>query len=196
MKPYLGADVLVNVDAAHNNGSPVAPGKITALRPDGRVNVRVLYDAHPRLLSRHAPEHITDAAFHDTTDPAAAMRQGQYGAFWPDGPDLAAILYNQEMIMAAQDDINAAVTAIQAVTSDLTSAATAIQSEIANLNSQLAAAGTSTIDTSALNTAVTALQTAQAAVDALEPAPAPAPAPAAPTAPATPVSGSDTGSAA
>jgi hypothetical protein len=62
--------------------------------------------------------------------------------------------------MAAQDDINAAVTAIQAVTADLVSAVTNIQAEIAAL-------GTS-VDTSALNAAIAPLQAVQAQVDALE----------------------------
>lgn len=105
---------------------------------------------------------------------------------------LIRIIENQEKIMAAQDDINAAVSAVQAVTADLTSAASNIQAEVASLNSQLAAAGSATVDTSALNAAIAPLQAAQAAVDALE---TPA-APAAPAAPATPVSGGDTGSAA
>lgn len=70
--------------------------------------------------------------------------------------------------MAAQDDINNAVTAIQGVTSDLATAASNIQAEIANLNSQIAAGGGTPVDTSALDTAVTALQQAQASVDALE----------------------------
>ena len=68
------------------------------------------------------------------------------------------------LIMAAQDDINAAVAAISAVTDDLTAAAANIQAEIAALGV--------TVDTSGLTAAVTALQGAQAAVDALEtPAP-------------------------
>src|ERR1700758_1156470 len=156
--PYLGAPVLVNVDAAHNNGSPVAPGRITALRPDGRVNVRVFYDTAPHLLSRHAPEHLAGVAFHDTTDPAAANRLGQYGAFWPDGPDLAAILYNQEIIMAAQDDINAAVTAVTGLLSDVSAKVTDVTAQVATLGTDLTAiqaqiAAGQPVDTSALNTA-------------------------------------------
>jgi hypothetical protein len=179
------------VDASHNGGSPVAPAKVTAVRPDGTVNVRVTYDgppSHQHPLGHHRPEWLTGVLFRDTTDPAAAMRLGQYGAFWPiaaAGEELAAILYNQEMIMAAQDDINAATAAIQAVTADLTSAASNIQAEIAALKAQGVA-----VDTTALDAAIAPLQAAQAAVDALETPAAPAPAPAAP------VSASDTGSAA
>lgn len=95
---------------------------------------------------------------------------------------LIRILQNQEKIMAAQDDVNAAVTAIQAVVTDLGTAATNIQAEIANLNAQIAAGGGQPVDTTALDTAVTALKQAQAGVDALE-TPAPAPAPAEPAAP-------------
>ena len=109
--PYLGATVLVNVDAARNNGSPVAPATVTRLNEDGTLNVRVLYDAPPSHYSRHRPEHLTDVTFHDTTDPAAAMRHGQYGAFWPDGPDLATIICNEERIMSGLTDLQAAVTA-------------------------------------------------------------------------------------
>lgn len=113
---------------------------------------------------------------------------------------LIRIIENQEKIMTAQDDINAAVTAIQAVTSDLVSAAGNIQTEIANLNSQLAAAGQPQVDTTALNAAIAPLQAAQKAVDALEtPAsttpPAPGsgtPAPVTPAEPA-PVAAGDSG---
>lgn len=205
MKPWLGADVLVNVDASHNNGSPVAPGRITALLPDGRVNVRVLYDGPPahHLGHRHRPEWLTGVTVHDTTDPAEANRQGLYGAFWPAAPsqDLTTITGNQEKIMTAQDDINAAVSAIQAVAADLTGAASAIKAEVDGLNGRLAAAGHAQVDTSALGAAVAALQQARSAVHALEPA-APAPAPAAEAAApsggtaGSTVSGGDTGSGA
>lgn len=70
-------------------------------------------------------------------------------------------------IMTAQDDVNAAVTAIQAVTTDLTNAVTNIQAEIAALKAANVA-----VDTSALDTAVTQLQAVQATVDALETPPA------------------------
>ena len=178
--PYLGAVILVNVATAHNNGSPVAPGVITAVLPSGRVNARVLYDgptaAH--LASRHRPEWLEDIAFHDTTDPVVANRHGLYGAFWPDGPDVSTILENQEKIMAAQDDINAAVSAVQAVTADLTSAAANIQAEIAALNAQITAAGGTAVDTTQLDAVIAPLQAAQAAVDALETSAAPATPPA------------------
>lgn len=224
MNPYLAATVLVNVDAAHNNGQPVAPAVITALNADGTVNVRVLYDSAPPLFGEHhhRQEHLTDVAFHDTTDPAAANRQGLYGAFWPAAPaqqDLTHIEQILEKTMTVQNDIDtaattiqSAVSAIQATAADLTSAASAIQSEIASLNSQISAGGGTPVDTSALDSAVSALsaavaplQQAQAAVDALEPAaPAPAepaPAEAAESAPADGTAGStvdagDTGSAA
>lgn len=70
--------------------------------------------------------------------------------------------------MTAQDDVNAAVTAISGVTTDLATTVGNIQTEIANLNAQIAAGGGTPVDTSALDTAVTALQQAQASVDALE----------------------------
>jgi prefoldin subunit 5 len=93
-------------------------------------------------------------------------------AMWPWQLDeqLAALqiqinTLNKEVkrIMTAQSDVDAAVAAHQAVTADLTSAVTTIQAEIAALGTP--------VDTSALDTAVTALQAADAAVDALESAP-------------------------
>lgn len=94
------------------------------------------------------------------------------------------IIEQQEKIMTAQDDINVAVTAIQAVTADLTGAASNIQAEVASLNAQIAAAGGTPVDTTALNAAIAPLQAAQKAVDALE-------TPATPT-PATGTAGSTT----
>lgn len=84
-------------------------------------------------------------------------------------------------IMAAQDDVNAAIAALQseeagvaAVSADLQTAVAAIQAELAGLQA-------SGVDTSGLNAAVAGLaqpmadlQAAQASVDALAPAPAPA----------------------
>lgn len=207
MGPYQGVTVLVNVSAAHNNGQPLAPAIVTAVNDDGTVNVRVQYDAPPPVsgFGRHShPEHLTNLALHDT-DPVSANSQGLYGAFWPPYmQDLIILIEYQEKIMAAQQDIDAAVsaiqaavTAVQAVTTDLTSAASAIQSEISDLNAQIAAGGGTPVDTTALNTAMSALsaavaplQAAQAAVDALEPAPAPTPAP------ASTVDAGDNGSAA
>ena len=69
--------------------------------------------------------------------------------------------------MAAQDDINAAVTAIQAVTADLVAVVTNIWHEIAALGTP--------VDTTALDAAIAPLQAAQAAVDALETPPPAAP---------------------
>jgi len=196
VNPYLGATVLVNVNAAHNNGGPLAPALVTAVNADGSVNVRVMYDGPQLWLGRHRPEWLTGVQFHDTTDPQVANRAGSYGAFWPDGPDVTTILDQMEAIMAAQDDVNAAVSAVQAVTADLTAATANIAAEIANLNSELAAAGQPTVNTSALNAALAPLQAAQAAVDALE-----TPAAAAPAAPAggtagSTVSAGDTGASA
>ena len=85
------------------------------------------------------------------------------------GP-LQRIEQKVDKIMAAQDDINAAVAAIQAVGSDLLAAVQNIQAEIAALQS----AGTP-VDTTALDAAVGSLQQAQAAVDALETPAAPEP---------------------
>src|ERR1700688_4325667 len=98
MKPYLAATVLVNVDAAHNNGSPLAAAIVTAVHADGTVNVRVQYDAHPFHFGHPRPECLTHITFHDTADPTTANQQGTYGAFWPQGPDLETILNNQEKI--------------------------------------------------------------------------------------------------
>jgi hypothetical protein len=185
MTPYLGATVLVNVDASHNGGSPVAPAKVTAVHPDGTVNVRVTYDgppSHQHPLGHHRPEWLTGVLFRDTTDPAAAMRLGQYGAFWPDGPDLAAILYNQEMIMTALQDLQAADAALKA---EVATFLTDIQTALTNAGSANDPAIAQVV--ADINAEVAALQ----AADPATPAPAPAPA-----APAAPVSASDTGSAA
>lgn len=62
--------------------------------------------------------------------------------------------------MAAQDDINAAVSALQGFLADLQDAVTAIQAELANVAPQ--------VDTSALNALVAQLPDIQASVDALE----------------------------
>jgi hypothetical protein len=207
-KPYLAATVVVNVAPAHNNGSTLAPAIITAIRPDGKLNVRVLYDAPSHSLVHPHADHITEVVFHDTDDPEAANRQGLYGAFWPQS-GIATILDNQEKIMAAQDDITAAATAItdaantmSTVATDLQAVQANIQAEIAALNAQIAAAG-APVDTTALNTAVeglaapvAALQAADTALDGLETPAAPAPAaPASGTAGST-VSAGDTGTAA
>jgi hypothetical protein len=64
-----------------------------------------------------------------------------------------------DQIMAAQDDINTAVTALTAFLTDLSTDVAAIKTALAN-------AGV-TVDTSALNTVVGQLPAAQAAVDAL-----------------------------
>lgn len=69
--------------------------------------------------------------------------------------------------MAAQDDINNAVAAIQTAVATLGADVTAIQAELA--------AGGTPVDTSALNTAVASLVPAVNAVTALAP-PAPVPA--------------------
>ena len=69
-----------------------------------------------------------------------------------------------EKIMAAQDDINAAVAALQQVSADLLAAVTNIQAQLA--------AGQQP-DTSQLDASVTALQAADAAIQALETPPAP-----------------------
>jgi hypothetical protein len=197
--PYLGATVLVNVDAAHNSGEPLAPAAVTAVHPDGRVNVHVLWNGPPsHPFGHHRPEYLTDVSFHDTTDPAGAMRHGQYGAFWPDGPDLATILHNQELIMTevsqSQTDINNAAAALTSAAATISTVATDLGTVLANVQAQLAAlqAANPAVDTSALDTAVqaiaaplAALQAADAALDAIE----------TPAAPAEPVASGDGGTA-
>jgi hypothetical protein len=209
--PYLGAVVLVNVDAAHNNGSPVAPALVTHVGGDGSVNVRVLYDGPPSHLhplgERHRPEWLTGVAFHDTTDPAVANRHGLYGAFWPAAPAQAAASDIEERIMALQDEINTAAATLVTATNTISQVA----ADLGTVKSDIAAALASfqadnpAADTSGLNAAVAgiagplaALQAADTALGAAVPAPAaPAePAPAEPAAPAETVSAGDTGSAA
>lgn len=69
--------------------------------------------------------------------------------------------------MAAQDDINTAVSALQAFFTDLVAAVAEIKAELA--------AQAPTVDTSALNPLVAQIPALQASVDALEAPPAPAP---------------------
>jgi hypothetical protein len=218
VNPYLGAVVVVNVDAAHNNGQPHAPALVTAVNPDGTVNVRVSYDAPPPEFSHRHREHLTGIAFHDTADPAAANVRGLYGAFWPQSPlqqEIATILENQEIIMAAQDDITAAAAAItnaSTVISTVTADLGTVQTEIQNALTAFQADNPA-VDTTALNTAVaglseplSALQAADTALDTAASSAASAagtgtPAPAEPADPASGTAGStvnagDTGSAA
>ena len=70
-----------------------------------------------------------------------------------------------DKIMAAQDDINAAVSAINAFLADLSADVQAITTIIE------AGGGGTPVDTSELNTAVGQLPDAQAAIDALAVAP-------------------------
>ena len=83
---------------------------------------------------------------------------------WYPGSQLKAINAKLGEIVTAQDDINAAVQAIQSVTADLVTAVANIQAELAALPAP--------VDTSALNAAIAPLQAVQAQVDALE-SPAP-----------------------
>lgn len=85
--------------------------------------------------------------------------------------------------MAAQDDFNALVARVQAATA-------ALKTDVTNIQAKLDAGAGAVVDTSALAPAVTDLESAQAAVDALAPAEAPvapvADVPAAPVDPAAP----------
>lgn len=90
-----------------------------------------------------------------------------------EGERLERIEERLTRIMSAQDDINAAVTAINGFLTDLSA-------DVQKITALLEAGGGTPADTSALNTAVGELPAAQAAVDAL------ANPPAEPTAPAQP----------
>jgi hypothetical protein len=68
-----------------------------------------------------------------------------------------------DAVMAAQDDITAAVSALSNFLSDLSTQVQAIAAKLA--------AGGTPVDTSALNTVIAQLPAAQAAVDALTAAP-------------------------
>jgi hypothetical protein len=72
---------------------------------------------------------------------------------------LARIEQKVDKIMAAQDDITAAVTALTSFLSDFSTQVQAIAAKLA--------AGGTPVDTSALNTVIAELPAAQAAVDAL-----------------------------
>jgi hypothetical protein len=94
---------------------------------------------------------------------------------------LSRIEHKVDRIMAAQDDINAAVAALGSFLTDLSGGVTAIQNELA--------AAPAAVDTSALNTIIGQLPAAQAALDALaNPAAATPPPPASSSAAANPVS--------
>jgi hypothetical protein len=84
---------------------------------------------------------------------------------------LKRIEQKADMLMAAQDDVNAAVTALTSFLGDLSTQVQAIAAD-------LAAGGSTPVDTSALNSVVGQLPAAQAAVDALTAPAAPAPNPA------------------
>ena len=90
-----------------------------------------------------------------------------------DGERLERIEERLTRIMSAQDDIDAAVTAINGFLTDLSA-------DVQKITALLEAGGGTPADTSALNTAVAELPAAQAAVDAL------ANPPAAPAEPAQP----------
>lgn len=102
---------------------------------------------------------------------------------WPRDPD-----YSEEFreikkllrrIMASQDDVNAAVAALQNEESGVAAVAADLQAAVTNIQQELAGLQGQGVDTSALNDAVAALQqpmsdlqAAQGSVDALEtPAP-------------------------
>jgi ABC-type transport system involved in cytochrome bd biosynthesis fused ATPase/permease subunit len=74
-----------------------------------------------------------------------------------------------DRLMAAQDDVNAAVTAI-------TSFLGGLSTEVQAIAAALAAGGGTPVSTAALNSVIAQLPAAQAAVAALVPAAAPAPA--------------------
>ena len=176
MNPYQGATVLVNVDAAHNNGQPLAPAVVTAVNGDGTVNVRVLYDAEPTAPAwghRHQQEYLARVTFYDTADAGEANKAGLYGAFWPDAPqqqEIATILTNQEKIMATQDDITAAAAAITNASTVISTVATDLGNVQSLITGTLAAfqAANPAVDTSALNTAVGALNAPLAALQAAD----------------------------
>jgi len=72
------------------------------------------------------------------------------------------ILDNQESLMAAQDDVNAAITAIGVVLTDVSAQVSALSSDLAAWVAKQPA----TVDTSGLAAMVASAQAAQAALDA------------------------------
>ena len=173
MNPYLGAVVLVNVNAAHNGGGPVAPGVITRLNEDGTVNVAVVYDADPAGFLHHRPATVTSAVFHDTTDPAVANKAGLYGAFWPASTiqaEIDELMADQEKLMSEQADFQADVAALGSFLTGLTAQLTAIQAALANQGV------TNVGPLDALVAQANALAPALAALPGGAPAAAPAPA--------------------
>lgn len=82
MKPSIGRIVIVPMDPAENNGSPLAPAVITRVWSDTLVNLRVLGDSHTidwrtsvKLLQ--SPEELAaEKATHAVDVPL-------FGAYWP-----------------------------------------------------------------------------------------------------------------
>jgi hypothetical protein len=188
MNPYVGAPVVVNVAAAHNGGSPYAAALVTAVSPgDGdttRVNVRVLYDAPPNhaLPRHHAPEHLTDVAFHSGVTPEEGNKGGLFGCFWPAGSlelQIQLLTDQQEFLMTelstVQSDIDAATAALNNAAEVLGTAATSITGVATDMGTQTTAvqaalaafqAANPGADTTALDTAVSGLSTPLAALQA------------------------------
>jgi nicotinamidase-related amidase len=194
MTPYVGAPVVVNVASQHNGGSPHAAALVTAVDGD-RVNVRVLYDSPPHLLPRHAPEHLTDVAFHSGVTPEEGNKGGLFGAFWPAGSlelQIQLLTDQQEFLMTElsgiQSDIDAATaalnnaaevlgtaaTTITGVATDMGTQTTAVQAALAAFQAANPGADTTALDTAvsglstpldALQAAATALQSADTALD-------------------------------
>jgi hypothetical protein len=68
-----------------------------------------------------------------------------------------------EKIMASQDDVNAAVTAIQGLLTDLSAQTSTILTDVTAVQSQIGSG--QAVDTSALDSAVSGIQSVQTALD-------------------------------
>lgn len=89
-----------------------------------------------------------------------------------------------EKIMASQDDINAAVTAIQGLLTDLSAQAGTILTDIQGVQAQIGSG--QAVDTSALDSAVSGIQAVQTSLDSAVSNLTTVAEPAAPTTPTTP----------
>ena len=136
--------------------------------------------AHPRRRPLPGREVTMPSPLDPHSPPGTVSRSPFAEVVIEDSLDTAALAatlrrieQKEEQLMAVQDDINAAVTAINGVIGTVADAATALEASAAAISAQAAANGA---DTSALNTAVAGipavtqqLADAQAAVTALAP---------------------------
>lgn len=93
MKPSLGDTVLIFTDPARNNGSDVAPARVTRVWSDDMVNVRVEHDG-PSVPPPGRIDWVTSVPLYLDRFEAEAAHAAKwehadhevppFGAFWPE----------------------------------------------------------------------------------------------------------------